>query len=105
MTQYMQVATTVEKQNQAENLAESILNKRLAACVQISTCKSMYHWQGALESADEYILTMKTRKDLFGELERYLVKIHPYDVPEILATEILYGSEKYLDWLEQELVS
>lgn len=104
MTTYIQVVTTVDDKNAAEKIAQAVLNKRLAACVQISSCMSMYRWQGNIERAEEYLCVMKSRRNLYQELEKAIRKIHPYDVPEILAVEVVAGNKKYLDWLNQELI-
>ncbi len=104
MTPYIQVVTTVADTTQAEQLAASLLEQRLAACVQIAPCASWYRWQGAIEQSNEQVCTIKSRRDLFPELCRTIQKIHPYEVPEILATPVVAGAESYLNWLEQELV-
>ncbi len=104
MTPFIQVATTVGDRQTAVKIADRVLAERLAACVQIGTCHSMYRWRGAIEAADEYLVVMKSRNDLLPELERAVRALHPYDVPEILATGVVYGSEDYLAWLGQELL-
>jgi periplasmic divalent cation tolerance protein len=103
MSRYLQVVTTVENREDADKIAADILGQRLAGCIQISSCRSMYHWQGSLASSDEFVLVMKTRADLFTILSEAIRRIHPYEVPEILATEIVHGDKPYLDWLDAEL--
>jgi periplasmic divalent cation tolerance protein len=103
MTPYLQVVTTVENKTQAETMARILLEKRLVACVQIVECGSMYHWQGKIESSGEYLCLMKTRDDLFASLQSAIEKLHPYEVPEILALPVENGNAPYLQWLEQEL--
>ncbi len=103
MTPYLQVVTTVENKTQAETMARILLEKRLVACVQIVECDSMYHWQGKIESSGEYLCLMKTRTDLFASLRGAIEGLHPYEIPEILATPIVAGNTPYLQWLEQEL--
>jgi len=103
MTAYLQVATTVENRTQAEKIARHVLDRRLAGCVQILQCASMYHWQGKIEQSAEFLCIMKTRQDLFDDLQREVTAIHPYEVPEILATPIAAGNPEYLDWLNGEL--
>ncbi len=106
MTNYIQVITTVEKRTDAEIIADQMINKRLAACVQISEpVQSRYRWQGKIESAKEYVLTIKSRLDLFDELRDLIESLHPYDVPEILAFRIEQGAVAYLEWLDNELRS
>lgn len=103
MTDYLQVITTVDDKDAADRIAEYVVERKLAACVQITTCRSIYRWQGRVEKTDEYLCTIKSRIQLYSELERAIRHIHPYDVPEILATEVSCGNRKYLEWLDQEL--
>ena len=103
MTAYLQVATTVENRVQAEKIARHVLDRRLAGCVQILQCASMYHWQGKIEQSAEFLCIMKTRQDLFDDLQAEVTAIHSYEVPEILATPVAAGNPQYLDWLNGEL--
>ena len=103
MTPYIQVVTTLPDQAAAEQLAAHLLEQRLASCVQISPCNSWYHWQGAIERSSETVCTIKSRRDLFGALCRAIRAVHPYDVPEILASPVVDGGAAYLDWMEKEL--
>lgn len=103
MTPYIQVVTTAPDRASAEQLADRLLEARLAACVQISPCTSRYHWQGAIEQAEEMVCTVKSRRDLFAEVCRVIRGLHPYEVPEILATPVVDGAAAYLDWMEREL--
>lgn len=104
MAEYIQVVTTVDSREGAEKIAEAIVNARLAACVQISQCRSLYHWQGRIENDGEFVCVMKSRIDLYDALETKIRGIHPYEVPEILATQIHSGSADYLAWLDGELL-
>jgi periplasmic divalent cation tolerance protein len=104
MTEYIQVLTTVENKADAENIAKSLVEKRLAACVQIlGPLTSYFHWQGKLDSAAEYLCLIKSRDDLFAELESEIISMHPYDVPEIIVTQVTKGSKDYLNWMASEL--
>jgi len=103
MTPYIQVVTTVADKTSAEQLAALLLEQRLAACVQIAPCNSWYRWQGKIEQSEELVCTIKSRRDLFPELCRTIRAHHPYQVPEILATPVIAGTELYLNWLEKEL--
>ena len=105
MTRFIQVVTTVEKPEDAERIAGALVAARLAACVQITECKSVYRWQGAVTQANEYVLASKSRQDLFAALRQEIEKIHPYQVPEILAFPILDGNSSYLEWLAEQLRS
>ena len=103
MTKFIQVVTTVDSQAVAQEIARAVVEQKVAACVQISQCQSTYRWQGAIKTASEFLCVMKSRSDLFRDVEEIVKKIHPYDVPEIIATEIVSGSNEYLDWLNSEL--
>jgi len=104
MTPYIQVVTTVADKTQAEHLAATLLEQRLAACVQIAPCNSLYRWQGKMERSEEMVCTIKSRRDLFPELCRVIRANHPYQVPEILASPVVAGAESYLSWLEEGLI-
>ena len=104
MTDFIQVVTTVEHKADAENIAKLLVEKRLAACVQIiGPLTSYFQWQEKLDSAQEYLCLIKSRNDIFPKLEAAINKIHPYDVPEILAMPITKGGKNYLNWLAAEL--
>jgi len=104
MTEYIQVMTTVELKSDAEKIAKILVEKRLAACVQIlGPMTSYFQWQGKLDSAVEYLCLIKSREDLFTRLETEIINQHPYDVPEILAMPITKGTKDYLNWLASEL--
>lgn len=104
MTEYIQVLTTVEHKADAEKIAKSLVEKKLAACVQIlGPLTSYFHWQGKLDSAAEYLCLIKSRDDLFTKLEAEIINLHPYELPEILAMPITKGSKDYLNWLAAEL--
>jgi periplasmic divalent cation tolerance protein len=103
MKRYVQVVTTTDSREAAETIAAAVLAERLAACVQISQCQSWFHWQGKVEQAAEFRCTMKSRADLYPELEEAISRLHPYRIPEILATEVSTGAASYLAWLDQEL--
>jgi periplasmic divalent cation tolerance protein len=64
---------------------------------------SYFHWQGKLDSAAEYLCLIKSRENLYAELEQEIIDQHPYDVPEVLAMPITKGSKDYLNWMTAEL--
>lgn len=103
MTPYIQVVTTVADKTSAEHLTAHLLEQRLAACVQLTPCTSWYRWQGAIEQSEEMVCTIKSRRDLFPELCLAIRAMHPYQIPEILASPVVAGGESYLAWLNQEL--
>jgi periplasmic divalent cation tolerance protein len=104
MTSYVQVFTTTEKKEDAEKIARILLEARLAACIQVvGPISSLYWWKGKIEKAEEWLCIIKTREDLYGELEKTIRKNHPYEVPEIIAIPIISGNRGYLDWIGMEL--
>lgn len=106
MTEYLQVTTTTETKEDAQKIAHSIVEKRLAGCVQvIGPITSVYRWKNKIEEANEWLCIMKSRQSLYAELEKTIQKIHPYEVPEIISVPIGGGSMRYLEWLEKEIKS
>jgi len=84
-------------------MAKELLEERLAACVTISApCQSLYWWQGKITKEQEHILFIKTRADLYEILEEKILKIHTYEIPEILALPVSKSYGKYLDWISKE---
>ena len=101
---YIVVFITVPDLESGKNIAESIIEKKLGACVNISPkINSIYFWQGNIERDDEHLLIIKTREDRFDDLKKEVKKIHPYTVPEIIAMPIVLGSEDYLNWIDETL--
>ena len=105
MNRYIQVITTVSKKTDAEKIAKLLIDKRLAACVQITgSIKSIYHWKGKIETAKEWVCVIKTRKSCYKKVEKQIRELHPYEVPEIIAVSIAKGSKDYLKWLSEETI-
>lgn len=85
-------------------VARHLVEKRVAACVSVVPgARSIYHWKGAIEDTAEWLLVIKSRRDLFAALRTELGKMHSYEVPEMLALPVVEGSESYLAWLDREL--
>jgi periplasmic divalent cation tolerance protein len=103
MTEYIEVHTPIDSQEGAQKMANAIVSRRLAACVQVSgPIISTYWWQGKMEQAQEWVCTAKTRAELYSQLEQAIREVHPYDVPEILAVKVVAGNPDYLTWVSQE---
>ena len=102
---YVIVIVTTSIKEEAEKIAKQLLNKQLIACANIigPVC-SLFHWSGKMEKAEEYMIVMKSRKDLFEKLVDIVKALHSYEVPEILVLPIIAGSKAYLDWLGSCLV-
>ena len=94
------VTTTAETESALAAIATALLEKRLAACCQIGgPMKSVYRWKGEIESAQEFVCTVKTMSKLSAEVFAVIRSLHPYDEPEIIVTPIVGGSETYLQWI------
>ena len=104
MKEYIQILTTTEKREDAQKIAQILVQKRLAGCVQvIGSISSTYWWKNRIETAEEWLCLIKSEKGLYEELEKTIKEIHPYETPEITAVPIVAGSKEYLGWLDQEL--
>lgn len=104
MEEPLLVSTTFERQDQAEDLARSLLQKRLVACAQVNgPLESMYWWKDSIVETVEFVLTVKTFADLYPKVESAILQEHPYDVPEIIAEPLARVSSGYLAWMRKEL--
>jgi periplasmic divalent cation tolerance protein len=104
MIDAIQVVTTTATRQEAEKIAATVVGRRLAACAQVSgPITSTYHWQGKLETNQEWTCTIKTRASHYAALEAAIREVHSYEVPEILAIGVVAGHRQYLDWLGREL--
>lgn len=93
------ILSTCRDSVEAERISRAILEKRLAACVNIVPVRSRYVWKGSIEEAEEDLLIIKTRGDKFRQVEKLVKAMHSYEVPELIALKVLKGSKPYLDWL------
>jgi periplasmic divalent cation tolerance protein len=101
---FLQAETTTGSRKDAETLAAEMVRRRLAACAQIlGPIRSVYWWNGAVESEEEYLVLFKTRETLAERFKHELAELHTYEVPEILLFEIRDGGSSYLDWLAGEV--
>lgn len=101
-TDYCIVITTVDDAKTAAGITQSLLEKKLAACIQQTRIKSHYRWKGAIEEAEEIRLEIKTRSDLFEEIEKTILSLHSYDLPEIIMIPVNKGHAAYLAWVSEE---
>lgn len=98
------VFITTAGAEEAQRIADMLLNERKAACINIvPKVSSRFWWQGKLESAEEVLLIVKTRASLLDEVVNLVKKHHSYDVPEVVALPIIGGNENYLEWLGKEV--
>jgi len=97
------VFTNLPDAASARAIASSLIEQRLAACVNIlGPCRSIYRWQGKIEAAEEVPLLIKTTVDSYAALEEAIRAQHPYELPEIVAVPVASGLPAYLDWVIQE---
>ena len=94
---------TAASETEAENIAKSLVEHKLAACVSLSPIRSIYTWQGEIHSESEWQLLIKTDLAKFEALKTKVQELHSYEVPEIIGIEIVAGSEAYLNWIGQSL--
>ena len=103
MNEVLLVITNTPDRATAERIAEALVTERVAACVNIlAECTSVYRWEGKLERAGEVPLLIKTSRAAFPRLEAELRKLHPYELPEIIAVPVTVGLPEYLDWVVSE---
>jgi periplasmic divalent cation tolerance protein len=103
MEKYIAVFSTVPDEDSAQKIANTILKKRLAACVNItSPAQSLYWWQGKITQEQEYQMIIKTENKLYTQLEEIILELHPYEIPEIIAIPVVRGYSPYLDWIAAE---
>jgi periplasmic divalent cation tolerance protein len=104
-TRFRVVLVTCATLEEARKIARAVVEKHLAACVNIMThaVESFYTWEGKLEDSSEYLLMIKTSEERLGELQKRVLALHSYDTPEFVVLPIVAGSEPYLSWLENSL--
>lgn len=98
------VAFITTPKGKGREIARTLVEKRVAACVNVvSGVSSFYWWEGKLENDEEDLLIVKTCEEALGELEKVIKEVHPYSVPELIAVPIIRGLREYLDWLCKEV--
>lgn len=101
-TGFLQVTTTIDSHEDAEELARAVVEARLAACAQVGgPIDSIYWWEGVLDSDKEWFCSMKTTDEMFEALAEFITEHHAYETPEIIATPITANRE-YLEWISAE---
>ncbi len=104
MSERLLVLTTVARAEDAERIAEELVGRRLAACVNVLPgVRSVYRWKGAVEREDERLLLIKTRAERFEALRDAVLSLHPYEVPELIAVPLGPGSAAYFDWIDENV--
>jgi periplasmic divalent cation tolerance protein len=97
------VITNLPDRASAERLADALIERRVAACVNVmAPCRSVYLWQGSIEHADEHPVFVKTSADRYDALQQAIRDLHPYELPEIIAVRVDAGLPAYLAWVASE---
>jgi periplasmic divalent cation tolerance protein len=103
-TDFILVLVTTANKEEAEKIVQKLLEDKLIACANIlDHVTSHFHWLGKIDCAEECLVVMKSRLDLFKALMKCVKGLHSYDVPEVLALPIVAGSEAYLGWMDDVL--
>lgn len=104
MTNARIVLTTTGSQEEGRKIAQALVDRRLAACVNIVPhVESIYRWQGKIETAEEWLLLIKTQADLFERVRDAVKELHSYDLPEFVMLEVAAGSHEYLSWITENV--
>ncbi|MFH0931321.1 MAG: divalent-cation tolerance protein CutA [Candidatus Zixiibacteriota bacterium] len=103
MEDFIVILVTASSEEEAKKIAQSLVEKRLAACVNIiKDVQSVFRWKGKISDEKELLLIIKTRKKLYKNVEEVIKTLHAYEVPEIIALPIISGSKDYLYWIDSE---
>lgn len=103
---YQLVLSTCPSSEVAEQIAQHIVEEKLAACINIlPEIKSIYSWENKVECSHEVQLIIKTKVSKFSALSQRIRQLHPYEVPEIIAIDITHGEPHYLQWINESLIS
>jgi len=98
---YAMVLTACPNEEEAKKIANVLLNKKLAACVQLFPVNSFYSWKGEICNDNEIILFIKCRQSRFAAIEDMITANHSYEVPEIIMLPVIGGFSKYLGWIDE----
>jgi periplasmic divalent cation tolerance protein len=103
MEEAVQITTTGDNRETIEKIGRSLVEKRLASCVQVlGPIKSIYRWKGKIEETEEWLCLIKSRKSLYKDIETEILRLHPYELPEITVTTIDDGLQGYVQWIIEE---
>lgn len=104
MSEYIVIFVTVGKEEEAQNIAHTLISENLIACVNmVKDIRSLYKWQGNICDDKEILLIMKSKKELLNKIIYRVKSLHSYDTPEIIAVPIVGGYQEYLKWIDNEI--
>ena len=102
--EYTLIMVTTSSREEAEKIATTLLERKLIACANIlGPVSSRFWWQGKIDLAEEYMIFMKTKRELFDQVADNVKQLHSYEVPEIIALPIVEGAKPYLEWINSSL--
>lgn len=103
MSSFLLVQTSIDSEEGAQKIADTVVSKRLGACCWIyGPISSTYWWKNKIEQNREWVCQIKTRDEVYDDLEQAIKEIHPYEEPEIVAIPISVGSQSFLHWIASE---
>lgn len=105
MSEHVEIQVTCGSVDEADRIADALVERRLAACVQQLPIRSTYRWDGEVQHDDEILLLVKTRAARFDDVAAAVRELHSYDVPAITAVPIVSGSDDYLAWIDAETIA
>lgn len=97
------ILTTTNEQNIVEQITSSLIKENLAACVQVDDIVSHFRWQGKISSEPEYRMMIKAKSANYDKIEKVIISIHNYDIPQIIKLNIQDGLPAYLNWITQNV--
>lgn len=102
---YIIILSNTNSMDSAETIASFLVKEKLAACINIiPKIISIYSWKNQIEKEEEFLLLIKSRKELFDQIKEKITMLHPYEVPEIISFDIEDGSKDYLDWIKENTI-
>jgi periplasmic divalent cation tolerance protein len=99
-TPYHVVLTTTSSKENVKAIVDSVLGRKLAACIQVIPMESHYVWEGKINNDSEFLLLLKSKAADFSDLQSAIEAVHAYEVPEIISLDVEKGSSKYLEWIK-----
>src|SRR6266446_5609766 len=103
MTDKKLVLSTAGSKEEAQKIARTLVERLLAACVNIVAVESIYRWEGEVEQAQEWLLVIKTTDDAFDRVRAAIAELHSYEVPECISISVEDGSAEYLQWISDSV--
>ncbi|HVN97483.1 MAG TPA: divalent-cation tolerance protein CutA [Syntrophorhabdaceae bacterium] len=105
MKEIIEIVTTADERGVIQRIGEELVEKKLVACAQIvGPIRSIYRWKGKVEQTDEWLLLMKSKSSLYPVIEDEIKRLHPYEVPEIIAIGLSRGLPEYMNWVAEETI-